>query len=167
MKKIAVFPGSFDPITVGHKSIVLRALPLFDEVIVAIGVNPTKKSMFSIEQREEWCRIAFKDYPNVKVCSFNDLTVRFCEEVGAKYIIRGLRGSNDFEYENMINQANKLMAMPTIKPIETIYLITDNEYVGVSSSVVREMYKHGCNIIDLVPEGVVLPPKEPVGYENF
>ncbi len=167
MKKIAVFPGSFDPITVGHKSIVLRALPLFDEVIVAIGINPAKKSMFSLEQREEWCNIAFKDYPNVKVCTFTDLTVKFCEQVGAKYIIRGLRGSNDFEYENMINHANKLMAMPTVPPIETIYLITDNEYVGVSSSVVREMYKHDCNVTSLVPEGVVLPEKNQNHFENF
>jgi len=164
-KKIAVFPGSFDPLTIGHKSIVLRALTLFDEIVVLIGINPTKKPMFSLEQRIEWCTAAFKDYTNVKVCMFNGLTIDFCKSIGAKYIIRGLRGSNDFEYENMINHANKIMCGKD-NTIETIYFITDNEYVGISSSVVREIYKHNGDISSLVPIGVNLPKKEKT-FENF
>ena len=154
MKKIAVFPGSFDPFTKGHESIVLRSMDLFDEIWVAIGNNPGKHCMFSLEQRMQWCKEIFKDYPKVKVASYTDLTINFCHRVGAQYIIRGLRGGNDFEYESMIYHAGKYISPD--KPVETIFLITENKYEGISSSIVREIYKNGGDYSELVPEAVKL-----------
>ena len=107
MKRIAVFPGSFDPITLGHRSIVLRALPMFDEIYVAVGINMEKRSTFDLQDRINWCEAVFADYPNVKVESYEGLTADFCKKVGANTIIRGLRCGSDFEYENMIGHANK------------------------------------------------------------
>ena len=107
MKRIAVFPGSFDPITLGHRSIVLRALPMFDIIYVAVGVNMEKRSTFPLENRIKWAKEVFADYPNVIVESYDGLTADFCTKVGARFIIRGLRSGSDFEYENMICHANK------------------------------------------------------------
>jgi pantetheine-phosphate adenylyltransferase len=159
MEKIAVFPGSFDPIHLGHMSIIKRALPLFDKIYVAIGVNPDKKSMFDFETRYEWCKQACKNmFPDewanrkIEVCYYTDLTADFCRFIRANYIIRGLRGGADFEYENMIYHAQKL-----INPdLETIYFITDSQYIGISSSVVREIFKHKGDVSYLVPIGVDL-----------
>ena len=155
MKRIAVFPGSFDPITLGHRSIVLRALPMFDEIYVAVGINMEKRSTFDLQDRIKWCEAVFADYPNVKVESYEGLTADFCKKVGAKTIIRGLRCGSDFEYENMIGHANKRLH----PELETIFLLTESELVGVSSSVVRDIYKNGGDTSKFLPVEVKLPER--------
>jgi pantetheine-phosphate adenylyltransferase, bacterial len=152
MKRIAVFPGSFDPITLGHKSIILRALPMFDEIYVAIGVNSEKKTMFSLEKRTKWIKDVFAQYPQINVESYEGLTADFCKKVGAKFIIRGLRCGSDFEYENMIGHANKRLH----PELETIFLLTESELVGVSSSVVRDIFQNGGDISKFLPEEINL-----------
>ena len=152
MKRIAVFPGSFDPITLGHRSIVLRALPMFDIIYVAVGVNMEKRSTFPLENRIKWCKDVFADYPNVIVESYDGLTADFCKKVGARFIIRGLRSGSDFEYENMICHANKRLH----PELETVFLLTESELVGVSSSVVRDIYKNGGDTSKFVPGEVDL-----------
>ncbi len=148
--KIAVFPGSFDPITRGHESIVRRALPLFDKIIVAIGVNSDKSGYFPIEKRLEWLNETFGDLPQVSVESYNGLTVDFCTKMDASYILRGLRTSADFEFERGVAQVNlKLEA-----EIETVFLLALPEYVMVTSSIVREVHKHGGNIDQFIPEQI-------------
>ena len=149
MKK-AVFSGSFDPITKGHVDIILRALPLFDEIIVAIGINIMKKNAFSLEQRLQWIKDTFANYPKVKVMHYEGLTVDFCKENGANFIIRGLRGSMDLEYESTIAEANK-----KINPeIETIFFMTEPSLRCVSSTVVRDLLKHNYPVDEFVPEAV-------------
>ena len=146
MKK-AVFSGSFDPITKGHENIVLQALPLFDEIVVAIGVNILKKNAFDLEQRLQWIKDVFSDYPKVKVTHYEGLTVDFCKEIGAEYIIRGLRGSLDLEYESTIAEANK-----KINPdITTIFFLTEPDLRCVSSTVVRDLLKHNNPVDKFVP----------------
>lgn len=148
MMKKAVFSGSFDPITKGHEYIVRRALPLFDEVIVAVGVNILKKNSFSLEQRLQWIRNVFADCENVRTAHYEGLTLDFCREIGANYIIRGLRGSVDLEYESTIAQANK-----KINPeIETIFFLTEPSLACVSSTVVRDLIKHNHPLDAFVPE---------------
>ena len=135
MKKIAVFPGSFDPITLGHESLVLRSLSLFDEIIIAIGINTSKDYYFSIEQRQKWIREVFKAYPQIEVTTYKGLTVDFCRSVGANYILRGLRTSADFEFERSIGQVNKKL----FNEIETIFLLTTPELTAITSSVIRDV----------------------------
>ncbi len=149
--KIAVFPGSFDPITVGHESVIRRAIPLFDEIIVAIGVNSTKSGMFDVETRMEFIRKTFVDCKKVKVMNYSGLTVNFCNQVGAKYILRGLRTSADFEFERSIGQVNKIMS----GEIETIFLLTSTAHTPITSSVVRDIIKYGGDISKLVPQTIV------------
>ena len=156
MKRIAVFPGSFDPITLGHRSIVLRALPMFDEIYVAVGINMEKRSTFELKDRIKWCKAVFKNYPQVKVESYEGLTADFCKKVGANTIIRGLRCGSDFEYENMIGHANKRLH----PELETIFLLTESELVGVSSSVVRDIYKNGGETSKFLPKEVKLPKRQ-------
>ena len=156
MKRIAVFPGSFDPITLGHRSIVLRALPMFDEIYVAVGINMEKRSTFELQDRIAWCQAVFKDYPEIKVESYEGLTADFCKKVGANTIIRGLRCGSDFEYENMIGHANKRLH----PELETIVLLTESELVGVSSSVVRDIYKNGGDTSKFLPSEVKLPERQ-------
>ena len=156
MKRTAVFPGSFDPITLGHRSIVLRALSMFDEVYVAVGINMEKRSTFDLSDRVAWCEAVFADHPGVIVESYDGLTADFCKKVGAKTIIRGLRCGSDFEYENMIGHANKRLH----PELETIFLLTESELVGVSSSVVRDIYKNGGDVSKFVPKEVKLPRKQ-------
>ena len=146
MKK-AVFSGSFDPITKGHEDIVLKALPLFDEIIVAIGYNIMKKNAYALEQRMQWIKDVFADCPKVKVACYEGLTVDFCKEVGANYIIRGLRGPGDLEYETTIAEANKKIN----SDIETVFFLTDPNLRCVSSTVVRDLLKHNTSIIEFVP----------------
>lgn len=147
MKK-AVFSGSFDPITKGHEYIVRSALPLFDEIIVAVGVNIMKKSVFSLEQRLKWIEDVFADSTNVKVKHYEGLTVDFCKENNADYIIRGLRGSVDLEYETTIAEANK-----KINPeVETVFFLTEPSLRCISSTVVRDLLKHNCPVDEFVPE---------------
>jgi pantetheine-phosphate adenylyltransferase len=148
--KIAVFPGSFDPVTVGHESIVRRALPLFDKIIVAIGVNADKSGYFPIEKRLEWLNQTFGDLPQVSVESYNGLTVDFCEKIGAEFILRGLRTSSDFEFERGVAQVN----LKLVPEIETVFLLTLPEYVMVTSSIVREVHRHGGDINQFIPEQI-------------
>ena len=150
--KIAVFPGSFDPITRGHESIVRRALPLFDKIIVAIGVNSDKSGYFPVEKRLEWLNETFGDLPQVSVESYVGLTVDFCLKMNAPYILRGLRTSADFEFERGVAQVNlKLEA-----DIETVFLLALPEYVMVTSSIVREVHKHGGNIDQFIPDQITI-----------
>lgn len=154
--KIAVFPGSFDPITIGHESIIRRGLPLFDKLIVAIGQNAEKKYFFSLEQRKEWLRQVFADEPAVEVDSFTGLTVNYCRKVGAKYILRGLRTSADFEFERSIGQVNRQM----YPGLETIFLLTQPEHTAVNSGIVRDILRHGGDIRRFIPEAININPKD-------
>ncbi|MDB5227395.1 MAG: Phosphopantetheine adenylyltransferase [Bacteroidota bacterium] len=135
MNKTAIFPGSFDPITVGHVDIVNRALPIFDEVVIAIGINTQKKSLFTLKKRMEWIKKVFKNDSRVKVESYNGLTVNYCQQRGAKYIIRGIRSSADFEYEKTIAQLNHMM----VPEIDTFLILSSPELSAISSTIVREI----------------------------
>ncbi|MBE0637922.1 MAG: pantetheine-phosphate adenylyltransferase [Bacteroidales bacterium] len=152
MIKIAVFPGSFDPITKGHEDIIRRAVPLFDKIIVAIGQNQDKKVYFPIHKRLEFLKTVFKDYPSIVVEEYSGLTVDYCKQVGAQYILRGLRTSADFEFERSIAQVNKQLH----PEIETIFLLTLPEYTALNSSVVRDILRHGGNPEQFIPEGLKL-----------
>ena len=147
MKNIAIFPGSFDPITVGHVSIVKRALPLFEKVIIAIGVNAEKKTMFSLERRQQWIAQLFKDEPKVTVATYSGLTVDFCKQNDAGYILRGLRTAADFEFERGIGQINRNLA----PGIETLFLLTEACHTPISSSIVRDVIRHGGDVSEMVP----------------
>jgi pantetheine-phosphate adenylyltransferase len=152
MKRIALFPGSFDPFTVGHESIVRRALPLFDKIIIGIGINDDKKDFFPIDHRKKWIEGLFKGDEKVDINTYSGLTVDFCEEVNASFILRGLRTSADFEFERAIAQTNKMMDTK----IETIFLLTIPEHSFITSSIVREVYKNGGDISKLIPKGINL-----------
>lgn len=151
-KKIAVFPGSFDPITVGHEALVLRALPLFDEIIVAIGNNALKQYFFDLEKRREWIQWVFRKHKKIKVAIYEGLTVDFCRQTEASYILRGLRTAADFEFERGVGQVNKLLH----QDIETIFLLTAPEHTPVSSSIVRDVFRNGGDISLFIPEGLNL-----------
>ncbi len=150
--KIAVFPGSFDPITIGHVNLILRACPLFDKIIISIGVNTSKNKLFPLEQRIEWINNVFKDESKIEVREFHGLTVEFCKKVGAKYIIRGLRNASDFDYEKTIAQLNHELN----KEIETVFLISRPKYSHISSTIVREIIRVKGDASSLVPEQVDL-----------
>ncbi|MBK7805542.1 MAG: pantetheine-phosphate adenylyltransferase [Saprospiraceae bacterium] len=145
---VAVFPGSFDPITLGHIDLVRRAVPLFSRIIVAVGVNNQKSTLFPLEKRLSWLREVFKDDKKVEVAYFEGLTVRFCEERNAHYLIRGLRNASDFDYEKTISQLNTIIG----KDIETIFLISQPEFSHISSTIVREIIKGKGNVSPFVPE---------------
>jgi pantetheine-phosphate adenylyltransferase len=147
MEKIALFPGSFDPITLGHVSVIRRAMPLFDKIIIAIGVNSEKTQMFSLEKRKAWIETVFKNDPSVHVQTYSGLTVDFCKKVHARFILRGLRTSADFEFERSIGQVNRKL----YPEIDTVFLLTEPEYTPISSSVVRDVYRHGGDISAMVP----------------
>ena len=149
-KKIALFPGSFDPITKGHKSIVERALPMFDKIVVAVGTNTAKNSVFPLEKRIEWIEKTFAQYDNVEVVTFNSLTVDFCREIGAKYILRGLRNSTDFQNERNIARINQELD----SEIETIFLMTKPDDAAISSSLVREILSFGRDVSQFIPEEI-------------
>lgn len=148
----AVFPGSFDPITRGHENILRRAASLFDEVVVAIGVNHDKQTMFPLAQRMAWCAATFADLDNVNVGSFEGLTADFCAEVHAGWLIRGVRNGGDFEYERTIAQMTKYLD----DGLETMILFTDPEHAPISSSVVRDIAHHGGDVSRFVPDAVDL-----------
>ncbi|MDR1678575.1 MAG: pantetheine-phosphate adenylyltransferase [Prevotellaceae bacterium] len=145
MKK-AVFPGSFDPFTIGHFSIVQRGLQLFDEIVVAVGVNQAKKSLFSPDERIAAIRRTFANEPRVSVAQYNGLTVDFAQAVGADFILRGLRSVGDFEYEHAVADANRKLS-----GIETVILFTDSQYSFISSSVVRDLITYGKDISAFLP----------------
>ena len=146
--KIAVFPGSFDPITNCHIDLVKRFVPLFDKIIVAVGFNSQKKTLFSLEQRISWLEKVFEDEKTVEVDSFKGLTVNFCKEKGAQYLIRGLRNASDFDYEKTISQLNNIIGDNT----ETLFFISKPEYSHISSTIVREIIKGQGDISTFVPE---------------
>ena len=133
----AVFPGSFDPITLGHVDVIERGLQLFDEIIIAVGENSSKTNLFSLDQRKEFISEAFKDHPKVSVISYQGMTVDLCQKLKVDFILRGLRNSADFEFEKSIAQINRDMA-----PIETVFLLTAAETAHISSSIVREIIKN-------------------------
>ncbi len=150
--RIAIFPGSFDPITIGHVDLILRAQPLFDKIIVSLGINAQKKSLYSKEERLRWLHAVFDKMPNVEVDSFEGLTAHYCERVGAKYLLRGLRNSSDFDYEKTISQLNHIVG----NGLETIFLIAQPGYSHISSTIVREILKGGGDASPFLPEEVVL-----------
>lgn len=145
--KIAVFPGSFDPITVGHVDLIKRASPLFDKIVVAVGINSQKKTLFPLEQRIEWLHTVLGDFPKVEVGSFEGLTVKYCQDIGANYLIRGLRNASDFDYEKTISQLNHIIG----NDIETVFLISRPEYSHISSTIVREIIIGKGDASSLVP----------------
>ncbi len=151
--RIAVFPGSFDPITVGHADLVGRAVPLFDRVVVAVGVNSQKKALFPLEQRLDWLRQVFQKHPTVEVAHFEGLTVHFCQKIGAKYLLRGLRNASDFDYEKTISQLNH-----DIANIETVFLISQPMFTHISSTIVRELILGRGDASSFLPPEVKLPP---------
>ncbi|MGQ8337670.1 pantetheine-phosphate adenylyltransferase [Sunxiuqinia sp. A32] len=150
MERIAIFPGSFDPFTIGHESVVRRALPMFDKVVIMIGYNSNKQSFFKLSKRLKWINQVFDDEPKVTVMSHEGLTVDFCKKVNAHYILRGLRTSADFEYERAIAQVNKKMH----PEIETVFLLTMPEHTPVNSSIVRDIILHGGDASQFLPKGL-------------
>ena len=148
--KIAVFPGSFDPITVGHVDLVKRALPLFDKIVVAVGVNSLKKYLFPLDQRLEWLRQVFAEYPAVEVDFFENLTADYCKRIGARYLLRGLRNASDFDYEKTISQLNHIIG----DGIETVFLISQPEFSHISSTIVREIIVGGADATPFLPKEI-------------
>ena len=150
MNKIAVFPGSFDPITTGHESIILRALPLFDKIIVSIGVNSTKEGFFPAEKRKQWIQKIFKRESKIEVKTYKGLTIDFCKKEKANYILRGLRTSADFEFERVIAQMNRAMN----ERIETVFMISTPELSAINSTVIRDIIKNGGDATQFVPTAI-------------
>ncbi|MBP7273720.1 MAG: pantetheine-phosphate adenylyltransferase [Saprospiraceae bacterium] len=148
--KIAVFPGSFDPITVGHVDLVKRAIPLFDKIIVAVGINSQKSTLYSLEQRLHFLKEVFKNEPKISIDSFEKLTVHYCQRVGANYLLRGLRNASDFDYEKTISQLNNILG----GGLETVFLISQPAYSHISSTIVREIIRGGGNAQPFVPNEI-------------
>lgn len=151
-KRVAIFPGTFDPFTRGHQSVVMRALDLFDEVVIAIGINATKKPMLTVDERVEMLVSLYAHEPRVRVVSYSGLTVDVAQEHGAKYMLRGVRSIIDFEYEKSIADVNR-----EISGLETILLFTEPCYAHISSSIVRELVSYGRDVSSFLPEGAHLP----------
>ncbi|HIX85588.1 MAG TPA: pantetheine-phosphate adenylyltransferase [Candidatus Parabacteroides intestinigallinarum] len=150
-KRIALFPGTFDPFTIGHQSLVERGLALVDEIVISIGINDKKRTHFSLERRLEAIRDLYKDNPRVRVMAYDQLTVDFAREVGAGFILRGIRTVNDFEYEKSIADVNRKLT-----GIETFILFTEPEHTHISSSIVRELLRYGRDVSQFIPEGLKL-----------
>lgn len=147
MSNIAIFAGSFDPITKGHENIVRRALPLFDKIIVAVGQNADKKNLFSVEERVDFIKKTFADTPKIAVETYEGLTVDFCKKHNANFLLRGLRNASDFEFERDIASFNKKLS----PNLETIFMLTEPEYSHISSSVVREVLRYGGDVSAFLP----------------
>ena len=150
MVKIAVFPGSFDPFTVGHEAIVKKSLNIFDKVIIAVGANALKKNYYALETRKEMIRKVFKDEPRVIVEHYEGLTVDFCKKQNARYILRGLRTAADFEFERAIAQVNKAMA----PDVESVFLLTSPEHSPINSTIVRDIIRSGGDASLFIPKAI-------------
>lgn len=154
-KRIALFPGTFDPFTVGHESVVNRTLKFMDEVIIGIGVNESKRALFSAKDRQKMIEYLYKDEPRVKVMVYETLTMDFAKQQQANFIVRGIRSVKDFEYEETIADINR-----QISGVETLLLFTEAQLTSVSSSVVRELYNYGKDVSRFLPKGLILPEKK-------
>ena len=147
MERIAIFPGSFDPFTVGHASVVRRALPLFDQIIIGVGINENKRALFPVEKRVETIRRIYSREPRISVYSYDTLTTDFARKMGARFILRGLRSVRDFEYERDIAEMNS-----QITGIETVLLFTEHQYACISSSAIRELISYGKDVSEYLPK---------------
>jgi pantetheine-phosphate adenylyltransferase len=150
--KIAVFPGSFDPITSGHVDIVQRAIPLFDRIVVAIGENAQKSYLFPLKQRLHWLKEVFENESSISIDYYEGLTAHYCRKIGAQYMIRGLRNASDFDYEKTISQINSIV----VDDLETVFLISRPQYSHISSTVVREIIKGGGDANTFVPPQIAV-----------
>ncbi len=150
MQRICLFPGTFDPVTLGHTDIINRALPLFDKIVVGIGLNAAKAPMFSPDQRLQWIEEIYKDEPKVSGAVYEGLTVEFCQQLGARFILRGIRYVSDFEYEKTIADANRTLD----KNIETVFLTGEPKYTSVASTIVRDIIRNGGNASPFLPDSV-------------
>ncbi|MFZ9045664.1 MAG: pantetheine-phosphate adenylyltransferase [Cyclobacteriaceae bacterium] len=147
MEKVAIFPGSFDPFTRGHEDIVIRSLQIFDKVVIAIGYNSKKARYFQVDQMIKYIENTFTNYENVEVVTYNELTANLAKTYNARYLVRGLRNTTDFEYENSIAQINKYLN----EKLETVFLITSPEFAHISSTIIREVHKYGGDISNFIP----------------
>jgi pantetheine-phosphate adenylyltransferase len=161
--RIALFPGTFDPITFGHIDIIERALPLFDKLYIGIGLNSNKAPMFSDKQRKQWLQDIFKDEPKIKAVVYEGLTVECCKKVKANYIVRGIRYVNDFEYEKAIADMNRSLD----ENIETIFLTCLPKYTSVASTLVRDVIKNGGDVSQFVPDAVLKTIQQNNRHEMF
>lgn len=150
MHRICLFPGTFDPVTLGHIDIINRAIPLFDKIYVGVGINSSKSPMFSAEQRMEWFQEIYKAEPRVESVIYDGLTVKYCQSIGARFILRGIRYVSDFEYEKAIADANRTMD----KNIETIFLTGEPKYTSVASTIVRDIIRNGGDASPFLPDQV-------------
>ncbi|PUZ21731.1 pantetheine-phosphate adenylyltransferase [Chitinophaga parva] len=150
MQRICLFPGTFDPVTLGHTDIIDRALHLFDQMVIGVGVNATKVPMFPLEQRIAWMQEIYKDQPKVKVMAYEGLTVKFCQSIGARFILRGVRSFTDFEYEKAIAEVNRMMD----PQIETFFLNSSPQVGTLASTLVRDVIRNGGDASKLVPAAV-------------
>jgi pantetheine-phosphate adenylyltransferase len=155
--RIALFPGSFDPITLGHENVVRRAVPMFDQIVVAVGRHSSKKGMFSVERRVAMIQATFADCPSVRIESYDGLTADFCKEVGAQFQLRGVRNAVDLSYEQTLAQMTRAMH----PDLDTVVLLTDREFAPIHSTVVRDVLSHGGDVSSFVPAAVLpfLPPR--------
>ncbi len=151
MQRICLFPGTFDPVTLGHIDIIDRSLPLFDLVVVGIVINASKNPMFTADQSKQWFEDIYKNQPQVEVAIYDGLTVKFCQSIGAKFILRGIRYVSDFEYEKTIADANRTMD----RHIETIFLTGEPKYTSVASTIVRDIIRNGGDASPFLPEAVI------------
>ncbi len=152
MTRIAVFPGSFDPLTIGHCDILERALPLFEKIIVAIGHNSQKRYLFSLEQRLAFIEETFQHEPKISVQHYTGLTINYCQKVNAQYLLRGVRSAADFEYERNISQMNYQVSD---HKVDTVFIICQPAYTHISSTIVRELYAGGGNVGVFVPPAII------------
>ncbi|OJW82607.1 MAG: pantetheine-phosphate adenylyltransferase [Bacteroidetes bacterium 46-16] len=150
MQRICLFPGTFDPITLGHIDIIERAVSLFDKLVIGVGINSSKQPMFSIEQRTEWFKDIFQNEPRIEVAGYEGLTVNFCKTIGANYILRGIRYVSDFEYEKAIADMNRMLE----PGIETLFLTCSPDYSTISSTLVRDVIRNGGDVSKFVPKEV-------------
>jgi pantetheine-phosphate adenylyltransferase len=163
MKKIAVFPGSFDPFTIGHEAIIRRSMGLFDEIIIAVGANALKKNFYSLETRKEMISKVFENEPRVRVDHYEGLTVDYCIRNGAAYLLRGLRTAADFEFERAIGQVNKSLA----PGIESVFLLTAPDHSFINSTIVRDIIKSGGDASKFVPSAINLRDYKGVEVQEF